>query len=69
MTAHGAIIVHQQDGTPVDTNSPIPYDEERIFIVEDYFYEEDAELVAQAINGSFIGGANVILLSKLFNSL
>jgi len=68
MTAHGALIVHQQDGSLVDSNSPIPYDEERIFIVEDYFYKTDADLIAQAINGSFIGGANVTLSSHLANS-
>jgi uncharacterized protein (DUF779 family) len=59
LTAHGALIVHQIGGSPVDTNSPIPYDEERVFLVGDYFNKEDGDLVATAANGTFIGGANV----------
>ena len=59
MTAHGAIIVHQENESPMDRNCPVPYDEERLFIVEDYFFKEDLDLLAHARNGSFIGGANV----------
>lgn len=60
LTAHGALIVHQKDGSPYDTNSPIPYDEERLFLVGDLFNKVDGDLVLQSQNGSFIGGANVI---------
>ena len=59
LTAHGALVVHQADHSPVDTNSPIPYDEERIFIVGDLFNLNDADLVNEALNGRFIGAANV----------
>jgi hypothetical protein len=65
LTAHGALIVHQQDGSSVDSNCPIPYDEERVFLVGDLFNKEDGDLIATAANGTFIGGANV-LLSNFF---
>ena len=60
LTAHGALIVHQAGGSPVDTNCPIPYDEERVFLVGDLFNKIDTDLVAEAANGTFIGGANVL---------
>ena len=61
LTAHGALIVHQKGGSPVDTNCPIPYDEERVFLVGDLFNLIHTDLVAEAANGTFIGGANVLL--------
>jgi hypothetical protein len=64
MTAHGAMIVHQEDDSAMDTNSPIPYDEERTFLIGDYFYKEDVDLLAQARNGSFIGASNVFTFMK-----
>ena len=65
LTAHGALIIHQADGSPVDSNCPIPYDEERVFLVGDLFDKTDGDLVALAVNGTFIGGANVILFLTL----
>jgi len=59
LTAHGALIVHQPDGSAVDSNCPIPYDEERTFLVGDLFNEIDQDLEKTAQNGTFIGGANV----------
>lgn len=47
--------------SPVDTNCPIPYDEERVFLVGDLFNLIDTDLVAEAANGTFIGAANVLI--------
>jgi FtsP/CotA-like multicopper oxidase with cupredoxin domain len=59
LSAHGALILHQADNSPVDSNCPIPYDEERVFIVEDFFYLDEEALVAEAAKGQFVGAANV----------
>jgi hypothetical protein len=59
LTAHGALILHQADNSPVDSNCPIPYDEERIFMVEDFYYLDEEALVAEAQKGQFVGAANV----------
>jgi len=60
MTANGAIILHQSDGSPVDSNCPIPYDEERVVFVNDLFDSEDGDLVTIADAGIFIGGSSVL---------
>jgi FtsP/CotA-like multicopper oxidase with cupredoxin domain len=59
LTAHGALIVHQKGEASFDTNCPIHYDEERVFIVGDLYNKKDVDLVKTAANGAFIGGANV----------
>lgn len=59
LTAHGAFIVHPKDGAAVDSNSPIAYDEERVFLVGDLFNKVEDDLIAQAATGLFLGGANV----------
>jgi hypothetical protein len=74
----------RDDGTSVSTppyafdtscsKSPIPYDEERIIILEDAYYDQDSTLAATALygvssksvnfrGGRFIGGANNLLLN------
>jgi len=59
MTANGAIILHQSDGSSIDSNCPIPYDEELVVFISDLFNSEDGDLITIADAGIFIGGSSV----------